>query len=287
MKPAARLKLVATTWTLTEYPSAKRPWSPARQVREIVEAGFEGVQARHGHPILPLARAAGLEIVGGCDFGSVAEVEPRLRALREDGAVHVNCQVADHDTPTSGALPIVRRIISAGDRLGMKPAIEVHRDTCTETPEKAFALADAYRRATGRPLRMNFDHSHPAIVKHLAPPYWARLGERLDLLRMGELIHLRPFNGHHCQIPVTDGRGRLSPEFQAWLPFCESAFAAWLAGGRGRTLLAVPELGPRAGGYCLSAFPDVWEDKLVAAREIRKAWGRALKKAAAGSSRRE
>ena len=32
-------------------------------------------------------------------------------------------------------------------------------------------------------------------------------------------------------------------------------------------------------GYCLSAFPDVWKDKLVVAREIRKAWNRALRKA--------
>ena len=36
---------------------------------------------------------------------------------------------------------------------------------------------------------MNFDHSHPAIIKQIRPTeYWARLSERTDLLQMHELI---------------------------------------------------------------------------------------------------
>ncbi len=278
---APTLKLAATTWTLTHYPSATKPWNPKRQVREILRSGlFDGVQTRVGNPILPAARQAGLMLVFGQDVGSVKAVEPAFRKIKAEGGYHINCQVCDHDTPTEKALPVAIEIIKAGDRLGLKPAVEVHRDTCTETPEKAFALADAYHRKTGRKLRMNFDHSHPAIVKHLhAGNYWERLGVRLDLLRLGDLLHLRPFNGHHCQIPITDGRGRLSPEFRDWLPFCEKLIEAWLRGaGPGRQMVAVPELGPVPGGYCLSVFPDVWRDKLVLAREIRKIWDRQIRR---------
>jgi hypothetical protein len=126
---------------------------------------------------------------------------------------------------------------------------------------------------------MNFDHSHPAIIKHLQPKdYWARLGVRLDLLTMGEMIHLRPFNGHHCQIPITDGRGGLSPEFKNWLPFCDKVLEAWIkAATPGKELVVVPELGPKTppkGGYGLSCFPDIWGDVKVLSREIRKVWNR-------------
>jgi len=279
-KNPPRLRLIATTWTFTHYPSRKSEWSAEKILRAIQTAGFGGVQTRLNHPLQPLAREAGLMLVAGQDIGSVKEVEPKLRALKEAGIAHINCQVCDHDTPTEKALPVVVRIIEMGDRLGLKPAIEVHRDTCTETPEKAFALADAYQKKTGHKLRMNFDHSHPAIIKHLHPGnYWERLGVRLDLLRLGELIHFRPFNGHHCQIPITDGHGKLSPEFQGWLPFCEKVIEAWLQTARaGQELLVVPELGPVAGGYCLSVFPDVWKDKQTLAREIRGIWNRQIRR---------
>ena len=49
-------------------------------------------------------------------------------------------------------------------RLEMDVAIEVHRDTCTETPEKAYALAEGFEQAEGRPLKM--------IVGFLAPRYY-------------------------------------------------------------------------------------------------------------------
>lgn len=274
-----QLRLIATTWTLRGYPEGKRAWNAQERVRAIQAARFDGVAAHFSDPILEPARKAGLLLVGGTDIGSISEVEPKLQEFKTRGMVHINIQLCDHDTPTAEAVPVAVRVIETGRRLGLKPAIEVHRDTCTETPEKAYALADAYQKRTGKKLRMNFDHSHPAIIKHLYPDnYWPRLGVRLDLLRLGELIHFRPFNGHHCQIPITNGRGRLSPEFQAWLPFCDKVIEAWLQGARpGKELYVVPELGPKEGGYALSTFPDVWKDAIVVAREIRRIWNRRVK----------
>jgi hypothetical protein len=274
-----QLRLMASSWTFTNYPSKAAEWSPEKKAKAIKAAGFDGIATRPNNAIFEHGKRLGLPFIGNLDIGSVQEVEPALQEYKKADMVHINVQLCDHDTPTAKALPIAIKVIQVGDRLGLKPAIEMHRDTCTETPEKAYALADAYKKKTGKMLRMNFDHSHPAIVKHIYPhTYWPRLGVRLELLRYSEMIHFRPFNGHHCQIPITDGRGGLSKEFTSWIPFCEKVIEAWLAKAKpGAEFYVVPELGPR-GGYCLSCFPDVWKDTQVLAAEIRKVWNRAVRK---------
>ncbi|MDB6108884.1 MAG: xylose isomerase, partial [Pedosphaera sp.] len=166
-----------------------------------------------------------------------------------------------------------------GRKLGVEPAVEVHRDTCTETPEKTYALADGYEKVTGQLLPMTWDHSHLAIVKHLLPPYWDRLGVRPDLLQRAQQFHFRPFNGHHCQVPVTDGRGKLTPEVLNYLPFVEKVMETWLAtAAPGREIFVVPEMGPIWLGYNLHCLPNSWEDAIVLRGEIEKCWRRALKK---------
>ena len=196
-------------------------------------------------------------------------------------AFHVNFQLCDYDTETGEAVKVAREVMQTGASLGIQPAIEFHRDTCTETPEKGYALAEAYRKAYGEKLRMNFDHSHPAIIKQIRPhDYWKRLGVHLDLLKMGELIHFRPFTGSHCQTPVTNGRGQLDLDFTTWRDnFLSPMFAAWLNGARaGKELWAVVELGPKGSGYGMACFPDIWKDAIVARGEIELVWKRALRK---------
>ena len=115
------------------------------------------------------------------------------------------------------------------------------------------------------------------MVKHLLPPYWPRLGVRPDLIQRAQQFHFRPFNGHHCQAPVTNGRGKLSPEFLDYLPFMENVMATWLAAAEpGRELFAVPEMGPLWMGYNLSAFPASWEEAKRLREEIEKAWQKAV-----------
>jgi hypothetical protein len=102
------------------------------------------------------------------------------------------------------------------DRLGgLEPSIEVHRDTCTETPEKTYALADGYLKMTGKLLPLTWDFSHLAVVKHLMPEsYVKRLLVRPKLIQRSQQFHFRPFNGHHCQVPVTRGDGSLTRELR-------------------------------------------------------------------------
>jgi len=272
------LRHIANLWSLVGYPSPKKEWSLVEKLRAVKAAGFDGFTTQLTPEHAELGERLGLIRVGYFSSGDGEQFETLLKEQQRCGAYHVNVQLADHDTPTSQAVKLTKRLMAAGRKLGVLPSVEVHRDTCTETPEKTFALADGYERQTGELLRMTWDHSHPATIKHLAPPYWERLGVRLDLFEAAQQFHFRPFNGHHCQVPVTDGRGNLTPEVLDYLPFVEQLMRAWLKKAQpGREMFAVPEMGPVAGGYNLHCLPNSWEEAKVLRGQIEVCWKRAFR----------
>ncbi len=274
-----RLRHIANLWTLVWHPSKKREWSLERKLRAVKDAGFDGFTTRLTPEHKCWADKLGLICVGYISSGNPAKFAGLLRQQKAAGAHHINVQLADHDTPTSVAIGLAKRLMREAKMLGVEAAIEVHRDTCTETPEKTYALADGYQKATGQLLPMTWDHSHLAIVKHLPPPYWKRLGGRPDLIQRAQQFHFRPFNGQHCQVPVTDGCGKLSPAVLDYLPFVEKVMATWLAAATpGREMFAVPEMGPLWLGYNLHGLPSSWEDAKVLRGELEQCWRRALKK---------
>lgn len=273
------LRHIVNLWTLVWHPSKTREWTLERKLRAVKEAGFDGFTAQLTPKHAKLADQLGLMRVGYFASNKPREFAALLRSQKAAGALHVNVQLGDHDTPTPVAIRLARKLIAEGKRLGLEVAVEVHRDTCTETPEKTYALADGYETATGELLPMTWDYSHIAVVKHLLAPFWPRLGVRPDLIQRAQQFHLRPFNGHHCQVPVTDGCGRLTPEFRDYVPFMERVMETWLgAATPGREFIAVPELGPLWIGYGLHSFPRSWDDAKVLRRQIEKSWRRALKR---------
>ena len=280
--PSPKLKLCAAEWTLRDHPSAAKEWSIDRKVKAAKEAGFVGLSAGAAPDIVQACSKYGIQLIGMIDISSVGEVESKLDRFKGSSATHVNVQLCDHDTAIPKAVTIARKAILYGESIGLKPAIEWHRDTCTETPEKGLALIDQYKRRYGDTLRVNFDYSHPAIIKHLHPGnFWSRLAEyRIDLLKSSELIHFRTFTGSHCQTPITNGRGKLDLDFIAWRDhFLKPALAAWLESAKpGQTLWAVVELGPKGSGYALDCFPNVWKDAIVARQEIEKVWRSLMRK---------
>ena len=163
------------------------------------------------------------------------------------------------------------------ERQGAEVHLEVHRDTCTETPEKAYAIIEGYRKIKGVYPRVNFDFSHPAVVKHLVPEnYIERLFENIPCFQQSTLWHVRPFNGHHCMIPITDGKGNFSPEYAACRPFIRQGLQHWLEGPRpGNRLWVVPEQGTTIG-YNLSCFPNIWQDTIVLGKDIQAMWNELL-----------
>lgn len=279
---APRLRFLANLWTLVKHPYADNEWSLDRKVSEIKEAGFDGVNYFASPELKGLLDKHDLEFGGLFDACDPAEFASLIKAQLDCGSSTINVQLCDHDTSVEEAIEKTILLMEEDERQNANVHLEVHRDTCTETPEKAYAIADGYRKVTGKILRMNIDHSHPAIIKHLRPDEFAeRLLDRPELLQNGNLLHSRPFNGHHCQIPVTDGRGNLTREFRDYLPFAEAAFKCWLQGPRPHNeLWVVPELGPVASGYGISTWPPVWEDCIIAKEHLQDAWNRAVRSAA-------
>lgn len=282
------LRHIVNLWTLVWHPTKQREWSFERKLRAVKDAGFDGFTTQLTPQHAKLADKLALMRVGYFSSANPREFRKLLLSQKECGALHINVQLGDHDTPTAVALVMARKLLAEGERLDLNVAIEVHRDTCTETPEKTYALADGYQRATGELLPMVWDFSHLAVVKHLLPPFWPRLGVRPDLIQRAQQFHFRPFNGHHCQIPVMEARGRLTLEFRDYVPFMEKVMETWLTtAAPGRELIAVPEMGPLWMGYNLHAFPPSWEQAKVLRMEIEKAWRRVLRRRArvSGKSR--
>jgi hypothetical protein len=271
------IRHMATLGTLAGYGDAKGEWSIERKLRRVKEAGFDGFLSRITIVNAEQVAASGLIFACTTDLNGIPEIRRKLKAIKAAHARVVNVQMLDHDTPTQRAVEVARRLMDAADDLGMDVSVEVHRDTCTETPEKAYALARGYEKAEKRPLKMTWDFSHPAVVKHLSPPYWERLAERPDLIQYANQFHFRPFNGHHAQIPALDSKGAFTPEFRDWLEFAERVLACWLeTAPPGRELFVCPEQIPP--GYYLSVFGDRWKDVLAIRGEIGRVWRKHLRR---------
>ncbi len=155
--PKPKLNLCAAEWTFTGHPSESDERSMDRKTQEAKEAGFAGFSAGPSPTTVQACQKSGLTLVGMVDIGSIEEVKAKLDRLRDTGCVHVNVQLCDHDTPTSEAVEVALAAIQYGESMGLKPAIEWHRDTATETPEKGLALIDEYKRRYDKTLCVNFD----------------------------------------------------------------------------------------------------------------------------------
>jgi sugar phosphate isomerase/epimerase len=126
--------------------------------------------------------------------------------------VRVNVQLGEHDTPPAEAARYWIAMMKLAADLGLTIDLELHRDAATETVEKSMEIAERYRQATGQTIRFCLDYSHFAVGKHFAPPFAPRLLAARELIAPVRQFHMRPFNGHHAQIPMTNGRDELTPE---------------------------------------------------------------------------
>ncbi len=271
----SRLHHIAALWSTNHYPSEQAEWSLEEKIIDAKKAGFTGVAGGPRPYLGELAKKHGMAVLGYIASGKASEFADEIKANKEIGAHHINVQLADEDTLTPEALGLTLLMMQEGRQQGVEPAIEIHRDTCTETPEKSYALADAYQKVTGELLPITWDFSHLSVVKHLRPDNYAeRLIVRPDLIQRAQQFHFRPFNGHHCQVPVTDGRGNLTQEVKDYIVFVEAVLKCWLSakGNADRDIFAVPEMGPVPGGYNLTTLPNSWEDAKVLRVEIDKIW---------------
>lgn len=264
---------IANLGSLRDTPTAKKPWPLDKKIAAVADAGFDGfidqATSKHGK----LAEKFGLKFVGAFTSSKPDEFRALLQQQKDAGAAHVSIRLGEHDTNAGDAVRMALRAALEGDALGLKVSVETHRGSCTETPEKTYALADGYQRVTAKPLIFAWDFSHIAVVKNLAPSSPERLLARSDLIQVASLFRCRPFNSHHCQVSVTDGRGRVSPELEDWLPFAKKSFQAWLGGNQaGRELIAISEMGSVSSGFNLHPLPDSWSDAVKLRGILDKLW---------------
>jgi hypothetical protein len=268
--PSRPLWLFATLWSLRKYPTVAREWSWARKFAAIRAAGFDGV---FSPPLPALAERGSLRYLGVTSVDAKAKVAPAFQSAKDLGALAIDVQLGDYDTPVAEAVKLAVHIRSVARDLDLPFAIETHRDTYTETPEATVALCRGYRAATGEVLPLCLDHSHFAVTRHLAAgTFWDRLSEPAELLAAATQFHLRPFNGHHCQIPVLTATGRRTPEYRDWQVYSAALFQYLRSQPATTPVLAVPELGHAAPSYGLSCFGDTWLDAQAVARDLRQQW---------------
>jgi hypothetical protein len=282
MKTSARhappvLKQFAGLWTTSNYPTAKKPWTLEERYRQAKKAGFDAIGGGATPEAVPLCEKYGLDYICYID-GNLKTYREKLEAAKKVNPARINVQACDHDTPPKEAVKLWIKMEALAQKMGLNIDLEVHRDTCTETPEKVYEIAALYQKATGKKIRFCWDFSHIAVVKHLNPPYADRLLVRPDLVQLARQLHFRPFNGHHCQVPATDGKGHESPEIKPYLEFIDALLACWLKAARGGEVLYVcPEFGPVLG-YGLTSFPDVWKDAIFLREKTEALWKSNLRK---------
>jgi len=270
--PRRPLHLFATLWSLRQYPSIEQEWSWAKKFAAIRAAGFDGV---FSPPIPALARRGALQYLAVTSLGTDSDCAAPFAAARAFGAVAMDVQLGRHDTTLARAVALAKRIRAVTREHGVPFAIETHRGTFTETPERTRALGRAYRAATGAALPLCIDHSHFAVVRHIPPgQLWDRLREPAELLRAGSQFHLRPFNGHHCQLPALTPAGKRTPEYVDWLGYVAKLFAQERRRRSPKPVMVVVEIGHEAPAYRLSGFPDTWRDVRRVAADLRALWNR-------------
>jgi hypothetical protein len=268
--PDRPLWLFATLWSLRQYPTPRREWSWTRKFSEIRDAGFYGV---FSPPRPELAERGALPYLALTSFDATEKVTEVLTMVQKLGAIGIDVQLGDYDMTLADAVKLAVRIRDVARELGLPFAIETHRDTFTETPEATLALARSYEVATGEIMPICLDHSHFAVVRHLREDLlWDRLREPASFLAAATQFHLRPFNGHHCQIAALDGRGRRTPEYLHWLNYTASLLAHVRASASDAPVMVVAELGNAAPAYRLSCFGDTWRDVLTVVKDLRRQW---------------
>jgi hypothetical protein len=264
------LWLFASAWSLRQYPTPRREWSWKKKFAAIQAAGFEGI---FSPPRPELGDRGALRYLAVTSLDAREKVAEALAAARNLGALAIDVQLGDYDMPLADAVQLAVRVRDVARELALPFAIETHRDTFTETPEATLALARGYVAATGEILPLCLDHSHFAVVRHLREDQlWERLREPAELLAAAAQFHLRPFNGHHCQIPALDAQGRRTPEYRRWLDYSRALLAQVAAQPAHDPVLVVPELGHAAPAYRLSCFGDTWRDAQAVARDLREQW---------------
>ncbi|MCW5550407.1 MAG: hypothetical protein KIT44_15700 [Opitutaceae bacterium] len=111
--PIRPLWIFASLWSLRQYPTRHREWSWDKKFDAIRHAGFTGI---FSPPIPALASRGDLRYLAVTSLDTPSKVKPALTAAAELGALAIDIQLGDYDTPLAEAVKLavhIRRV--AGD----------------------------------------------------------------------------------------------------------------------------------------------------------------------------
>lgn len=272
----SNLLFTANPWTLTEYPGADDEWAFRRKLEFFAEAGCAAVTLDAADKeAVREQRALSLRLCGFFKETDGRSLERQYLTQVEAGAETINCFLGSPETPFEEAVAYLGRLHELETEHGVPCHVETHRATMTENPDFARRLFEEARQRFGAWPRVCWDHSHLAVVKHFGfaelEPWLGRFDR--GLIAASRQLHLRPFNAHHAQIPVTNAEGEETPEFKDWLAFARRRLQEWADEHESaEDLWLVPELGPICHGYGLSVFPDVTGQLRYLVERLREAF---------------
>src|ERR1700679_956865 len=91
---------IANLWSLVSHPSKQKEWSLVKKIKAVADAGFDGFTTGLTPEHKRLADKYGLKhVLGFVSSSNPDEFPEKLRAQKEAGAVQINVQLDDHDTP--------------------------------------------------------------------------------------------------------------------------------------------------------------------------------------------
>jgi sugar phosphate isomerase/epimerase len=139
------LKHFASLWTLMDYPngSASGEWPMEKKVAAIKEAGFAGFQSGALPELKDLAEKYELACLGGCQ-ANAGNYSQTLWDFVPMNTVRINVQLGNHAMQPEEAVDLWIAMNKEAADLGLTLDLETHRDTCTETPEKTWKIAELY-----------------------------------------------------------------------------------------------------------------------------------------------
>lgn len=261
-------RIFGTLWSLRQYPTPEDEWSLEEKIERVRSAGFDGLMGPPDDRLLK-AGTAGLPFWAMATYTETLPVEGSFDRASQLGAEHITIQLGDFDYSLRQCLALLDDIADLSEKYDLPFSIENHRDTFTETPERYRELQKAYLESGGFSYAHCIDHSHFAVLRHIWPPYFEALACDEDVMRGARHFHLRPFTGHSCQIPATDGKGDRIPEYLDWLQYVRDLKRFIDSQEFQEPVFLCVEMGNAHPAYRLSIYPDNWEDTQVVLMDVR------------------
>lgn len=261
-------RLFGTLWSLRNYPSEEDAWSLEKKIEQIRAAGFEGLMGPPDDFLLETG-TGGLPFWAMATYTESIPVEGRFQKAVELKAEHLTIQLGDYDYSLPQCLALLDDIADWSAKYDLPFSIENHRDTFPETPDRFRELRKAFIKSGGFSYEHCMDHSHFAVLRHIRPPYFEALAKDEDLMLGCRFFHLRPFTGHCCQIPATDGKGNRIPEYLDWLDYVRDLKQFIDAQELEKPVNLCVEMGNTNPAYRLSIYPDNWTDTQVVLEDLK------------------